>query len=231
MAELYNGVFRKDYPDVDPEQARIVLVEASPEIFSMFKEDIRAYTEKALEKRGVEVMTGEVVESVSPERVTLKSGTVLSAHTLVWGAGLQGNALVRSLGLELERGNRIAVDARAANPVAPGGVRDRRHRGDHRCQDGAGAAAARLGRAAVGRARRARPSPGTVAGKETEAVQVQGQGHDGHDRPGRRRGADARRQDDEGEERPSWRGGPCTSRCCRPTRTAPRRWSTGPARD
>ncbi len=110
MAELYNGVFRKDYPDVDPEQARIVLVEASPEIFAMFKPDIRAYTEKALAERGVEVLTGQVVESISPTRVTLKSGTVLSAHTLVWGAGLQGNELVRSLGLELERGNRLAVD-------------------------------------------------------------------------------------------------------------------------
>src|SRR6185369_11171281 len=50
MAELYNGVFRKDYPDVSPEQARLVLVEASPEIFSMFKEDIRSYTTEALEK-------------------------------------------------------------------------------------------------------------------------------------------------------------------------------------
>jgi NADH:ubiquinone reductase (H+-translocating) len=119
MAELYAGVFRKDYPDVAPEQARIVLVEASPEIFGMFKPDIRSYTEQALTKRGVEVMTGEVVESVSPEKVMLKSGAVLSAHTLVWGAGLQGNALVRSLGLELERGNRIAVDGELRIPSHP----------------------------------------------------------------------------------------------------------------
>jgi NADH dehydrogenase len=119
MAELYRGVFRKDYPDVAPEQARIVLVEASPEIFGMFKPEIRSYTEQALTKRGVEVMTGEVVESVSPEKVTLKSGTVLPAHTLVWGAGLQGNALVRSFGLELERGNRIAVDGELRIPSHP----------------------------------------------------------------------------------------------------------------
>jgi len=109
MAELYRGDFAKDYPQVSPDAARIVLVEAGPEVFAMFKPDIRAYTEKALKKRTVEVMTGELVESVSPTRVSLKSGTVLDAHTLVWGAGLQANALVRSLGLELERGNRIAV--------------------------------------------------------------------------------------------------------------------------
>jgi NADH:ubiquinone reductase (H+-translocating) len=119
MAELYNGVFGKDYPDVRPEQARIVLVESSPEVFAMFKPDIREYTEKALVKRGVELMTGNVVESVAPDRVTLKSGTVLSAHTLVWGAGLQGNELVRSLGLELARGNRLAVDEELRLPQHP----------------------------------------------------------------------------------------------------------------
>jgi NADH dehydrogenase len=55
------------------------------------------------------VRVGEAVASAAPTRVTLKSGEELPAHTLVWGAGLQGNALVQSLGLELERGNRIGV--------------------------------------------------------------------------------------------------------------------------
>jgi NADH dehydrogenase len=119
VAELYGGVFRKDYPDVRDGAARVVLVEAGPELFSMFKPNLREYTVKALEKRGVEIMTGEVVASVAPTRVTLKSGKVLDAHTLVWGAGLQGNALVQSLGLDLERGNRIAVDEELRIPSHP----------------------------------------------------------------------------------------------------------------
>jgi NADH dehydrogenase len=119
MAELYNGVFRKDYPDVPTDRMRLVLVEASPEIFAMFKPELRSYTKDALEQRGVEVVTGDVVESISPERVTLKSGTELPAHTLVWGAGLQGNELIRSLGLELARGNRIAVDEELRIPSHP----------------------------------------------------------------------------------------------------------------
>ena len=109
LAELYRGVLAKDYPDVPQEKARILLVEAGPALFPMFKEELRTYTEKALTERTVEVMLGEVVESISPTRVNLKSGTVIEAHTLVWGAGLQGNALVQSLGLQLERGNRIGV--------------------------------------------------------------------------------------------------------------------------
>jgi NADH dehydrogenase len=119
LAELYNGVFKKDYPDVPEGTATITLVEAGPEVFPMFKPDIREYTVKALEKRGVQVQTGDVVESITPTRVKLKSGDELEAHTLVWGAGLQGNELVRSLGLELGRGNRIGVDEELRIPSHP----------------------------------------------------------------------------------------------------------------
>jgi NADH dehydrogenase len=109
LAELYRGDFAKDYPGVEPEGARVTLVEAGPELFGMFKPNLREYTRQALTDREVEVRTGEAVASVTPTRVTLKSGEELKAHTLVWGAGLQGNPLVQSLGLDLERGNRIGV--------------------------------------------------------------------------------------------------------------------------
>ena len=119
IAELYRGDLAKDYPGIPQEKARVVLVEAGPEIFAMFKPNLRAYAREALEKRGVEVVTGEAVASVSPTRVTLKSGEEIPAHTLVWGAGLQGNRLVQSLGLELERGNRIGVGADLTLPGHP----------------------------------------------------------------------------------------------------------------
>ena len=45
---------------------------------------------------------------------------MISAHTLVWGAGLQGNSLVQSLGIELQRGNRIAVGPDLELPGYPG---------------------------------------------------------------------------------------------------------------
>jgi len=97
----------------------VILVEAGPELFSMFKPNLREYATEALTERTVEVRTGEAVASVSPTRVTLKSGEVINAHTLVWGAGLQGNAVVQSLGLALGRGNRIAVGEDLTLPGHP----------------------------------------------------------------------------------------------------------------
>jgi NADH:ubiquinone reductase (H+-translocating) len=110
LAELYRSNFSSDYPGLPQDKAQLVLVEASPALFGMFKQDIRDYTERTLEKLGVDVMLGEIVASVAPTRVTLKSGKVLNAHTLVWGAGLQAAPIVESLGLELQRGNRIPVE-------------------------------------------------------------------------------------------------------------------------
>jgi NADH dehydrogenase len=110
LAELYQSNLAKDFPDLSRDHARITLVEASPELFGMFKENLREYTKEALEERGVEVLLGELVESVTPTRVALKSGKVLDAHTLVWGAGLQASPLAGTLGLELERGGRIGVE-------------------------------------------------------------------------------------------------------------------------
>ena len=40
----------------------------------------------------------------------LKSGEIIPAHTVVWGAGLQGNPLVHMLGIELARGARIEAN-------------------------------------------------------------------------------------------------------------------------
>jgi NADH dehydrogenase len=119
LAELYKGDFAKDYPGVEPEDAKVTLVEAGPELFGMFKPKLREYTEKALTDRKVEVRTGEAVASVTPTRVKLKSGEEFKAHTLVWGAGLQGNPLVQSLGLDLERGNRIGVGPELTLPDHP----------------------------------------------------------------------------------------------------------------
>jgi len=109
LAELYRKTFSADFPNLPQEKARLILVEASPELFAMFKSDLRKYTKKALEQRSVEVVVGDSVESVTPTRVKLKSGIEIPAHTLVWGAGLQANPIGQSLGVELQRGKRVPV--------------------------------------------------------------------------------------------------------------------------
>ncbi len=107
LAELYRTNFSEDYPSVPQDAARLVLVEAGPALFSMFKADLRKYTHKVLEDRGVEVVLGQAVKTIEPTRITLADGTVIPAHTLVWGAGLQASPIASQLGVELQRGHRV----------------------------------------------------------------------------------------------------------------------------
>ena len=196
IAELYRAVFARDYPALPQEKARVILVEAGPELFSMFKPRLREYAATALAERSVEVLTGARVSSVSPTRVTLKSGDELTAHTLVWGAGLQGNRLVQTLGLELQRREPHRRRGRPRSPRPPRGVRARRRRRDHGREDRSGPAPARLGGAPMRGARRRGDRPPDRR-QGDQSLPVPRQGHDGDDRARRRGRADARRAHDD----------------------------------
>jgi len=110
LAELYRTNLSEDFPKVPQDKARLILVEAGDAVLPMFKKSLQAYAKKALEKRTVEISLGEIVEKIEQTRVHLKSGTVLNAHTLVWGAGLQASPLAAGLGLELQHGGRIPTE-------------------------------------------------------------------------------------------------------------------------
>jgi NADH dehydrogenase len=109
LIDLYRGTFVGDYRRLPGREARVILVEQGPTLLPMFTQRIRDYTQQTLEKRGVEVWLGKSVVDIAPTRVTLASGEVLKAHTLVWGAGLQANPLVHALGVELQHGARVPV--------------------------------------------------------------------------------------------------------------------------
>ena len=120
IAELYHSNFVKDYPNLPAKDARILLVEFAPALLGMFKPNIQTYTRKTLEKRGVEVCTGDGVVEVGPTRVQLKAGGEIRAHTLVWGAGMQANPLVKQLaGVELQKGGRVPVGPDLSMPDHP----------------------------------------------------------------------------------------------------------------
>jgi len=110
LAELVRYELKDDYPNLPMEKAQVLLYEAGPELLAPFKPALRAYAKRTLEKLGVEVRLGDSVVEIDPTRVHLKSGGVVKAHTLVWGAGLQANPLGAALGVPLVHG-RVPVGA------------------------------------------------------------------------------------------------------------------------
>jgi NADH dehydrogenase len=109
LAELFAMVLRKDFRTLDTTRARVVLVEARPDLLAPFSPASRRHALETLRERGVEVRTGVQVERVGPRRVVLAGGEELAAHTLVWAAGVQANPVAAALGLPTGRGGRVEV--------------------------------------------------------------------------------------------------------------------------
>jgi NADH dehydrogenase len=84
-----------------------------------FKENLRAYTKKELEDRGVELRLGEAVAEVGPTSMKLKSGEEIKTHTLVWAGGVQANPLARMLGMPQGRGGRVKLNPDLSVPDHP----------------------------------------------------------------------------------------------------------------
>ena len=200
LAELYRSNFVTDYPSLPQEKARVVLVEAGDEIFAMFKPNLREYAKDALEQRTVEVMTGARVKSVSPTRVTLSTDEVISAHTLVWGAGPGATVSSSRSGSSCSGATGSPSDQDLEFPGHPGVfvVGDVAAITDSKTEQ---VLTPQLGSVALQSGEHAgRDHLTPRRGQVDEAVRLQGQRHDGGDRAQRGSRADARREDDEGAQ-------------------------------
>lgn len=115
IAELAHHSMRNEFRNIKPESARVILVEGQSRPFTMFREDLSAHACKDLERLGVELRMGVQVKAVSADEVELSTGEKLSTNTVIWAAGVSGNplgaAISQSIGIALERGQRIPVGA------------------------------------------------------------------------------------------------------------------------
>ncbi|RZL77819.1 MAG: NAD(P)/FAD-dependent oxidoreductase [Rhodococcus sp. (in: high G+C Gram-positive bacteria)] len=126
-------------------EPRVVLIDHNPYVGSDMGASARPVIEAALSDNGVETMTGVGVAAVDEHGVTLSSGEVLAAGTVVWCAGMRANPLTAQLGAQRDRLGRVPVDdylrvigspgVFAAGDVAAAQVDDD-HRSVMSCQHG-----------------------------------------------------------------------------------------------
>jgi NADH dehydrogenase len=119
LHELFKHVLVHDFPDLDINRARVVLLEATDHLLAPFHPSSRKHALDILGRRGVEVRLGQAMERATPEEVRLKDGTVIPTRTLVWGAGVRASPLADVLGLEQARGGRIVVGEDLSVPGRP----------------------------------------------------------------------------------------------------------------
>jgi NADH dehydrogenase len=119
LAELSRHTLAEDFRNVQPETARILLIEAGPRILSGFAPDISRYAEKRLRKLGVEVLTETAVEDMGEDWVRI-AGRREPVGATLWAAGVAASPLARQLGAETDRAGRVVVDRTLEVPGMPG---------------------------------------------------------------------------------------------------------------
>lgn len=89
---------------------QVILVDHNPHVGSDMGSSARPVIEAALADNGVQTRLGVRVTAVDEAGVTLSTGEVLAASTVVWCAGMRANPLTADLGVACDRLGRVPVD-------------------------------------------------------------------------------------------------------------------------
>ena len=108
LAEIARHTLRKEFRNIDPGTARVMLLEAGPRVLSTFPEALSAKATAQLARLGVDVRAGVPVAGIDESGVVLGEERI-AARTVLWAAGVAASPLARTLGVPLDRAGRVAV--------------------------------------------------------------------------------------------------------------------------
>ena len=108
VAELARMALAADFRAIDPQQTRVMLVEAGPRLLPSFPESLSRHAEQALRRIGVDVRLQQAVTHCSAAGVTLGDESV-PAGTVIWAAGVAASPAVDWLGVAGDRVGRVVV--------------------------------------------------------------------------------------------------------------------------
>ena len=116
IAELAHQTLPREHRSVATTEARILLVEAGPQVLAAFASKLQRYAQRRLRKMGVEVWLNTMARDMDSDSVTVtgpEGDICIPARTKIWAAGVQASPLAAILatatGAEMDRAGRVAV--------------------------------------------------------------------------------------------------------------------------
>ena len=109
-----------DYPNLRPEELRVILVHSGARILPELSESLSDYAQQTMSARGVAFKLNARLVDARPGMVVLGTGEEIRARTLVWTAGTAPNPLLKTLVVERDSRGAVRVDSTLAVPGHPG---------------------------------------------------------------------------------------------------------------
>lgn len=158
IAELARDTLAGEFRNIDPRQARVVLIEGGERVLAGFRPELSDYAARALKRLGVTIELGRPVSAVDAEGVVYGEER-LPARTIIWAAGVAASPAAEWLDIPADKAGRAIVEPDLTAPGHPDifVIGDTAHveRDDGRLVPGVAPAAKQQGRhvAAILRAR------------------------------------------------------------------------------
>ena len=109
LAELITHVLAKDYPHMDMNGVRVLLLEAGKSVMPNFPDELQKATTDLLKTKKVEVLVDTKLIDYNGRQITLGDGGQINTHTLIWTAGVKAAGMLDSLGVEQAGSGRVRV--------------------------------------------------------------------------------------------------------------------------
>jgi NADH dehydrogenase len=126
LGEIANDTLRRDFRNIDPSKARIILVEGTDRVLPVYPPQLSESARKMIERLGVTVRTSAMVTDVTKESVTVREGDkteTIPTRTILWAAGVLGSPLGRTVaqenGTEVDKAGRVTVEPDLTVPGHP----------------------------------------------------------------------------------------------------------------
>jgi NADH:ubiquinone reductase (H+-translocating) len=103
LGEIANDTLRRDFRNINPSEARIILVEGTDRVLPAYPPQLSAAARKMIERLGVTVRTGAMVTDIRKDSVTVREGDrteTIPTRTILWAAGVLGSPLGRMVAAE-----------------------------------------------------------------------------------------------------------------------------------
>lgn len=120
ITEMLRDVLRF-YRRLSAKLLHVILVEAGPTLLAGLPPKMGEYSRRVLERRGIEVLTGDGVTGADEHGLTLQSGRRIETETIVWSAGVKPSPTIARV--DLPKTRRGAIETRSDMSVpSAGGV-------------------------------------------------------------------------------------------------------------
>ena len=118
IGEMSRFTLTRDFRQIDPSLARVVLVEAGPRILPTFDQRLAGRAARDLESLGVQIWSGCLVTHIDAEGLDIGTERLL-CRTVLWAAGVKASSLGHQLGADLDRQGRVIVGPDLSLPGHP----------------------------------------------------------------------------------------------------------------